>query len=239
MRSARIVWAVAGVVLTAGCAVRMGGPAPVEQDAITLHVTNETAEQVAAQLREHGAEVAILSSTRDSAFYADVAARAGMKSTRPGRAGSTTFAFLGPQAIGDTTLSIKVNGGGEVQLHDALYRIDKERRLDLMAVRFESANLRESVRALLGYFSTDVMATAAVVMAVEAPTPALGDSISVLLRAAFGDTWECTKEGHNGPRNPNLPIRMFYGPSARIGCRSAEVLNNPGGAILGHLEVLR
>lgn len=237
MRLGRVIATAMLAVLIAGCAVRLGGPKPTDQDALALRLTDSaTPDQIAALLKQRGVEVAILSSTRDSAFYAATAAAAGMKMTRVGRTGTGTFAFLGPQAIGDTTLTLKVQGGGEVRLHDALYRIDKQRRLDLMAVRIApEANLRESVRTLLAYFATDVLPNAAIVFAIEPPTPALGDSVSVLMRAAFADAWECTREGHDGTRNVDLPIRLFYGPSMRVRCDGAERLNESGGAILAHL----
>ncbi|HEX6558925.1 MAG TPA: hypothetical protein VF021_05665 [Longimicrobiales bacterium] len=240
MRRGRVMAAALLAVLVAGCAVRLGGSKPINEDAVALRLAESaTPEQTANMLKQRGVEVAILSSTRDSAWYAAVATAAGMKMTRVGRTGAGTFAFLGPQAIGDTTLTLKVQGGGEVRLHDALYRIDKQRRLDLMAVRIApEANLRESVRTLLAYFATDVLPNAAVVFAIEPPTPALGDSVSVLMRAAFADAWECTREGRDGARNTELPIRLFYGPSMRVTCEGAERLNEGGGAILAHL-VLR
>jgi len=230
---------VVAAVLAACSSVRLGGPSPADQDAIAMIVPPDaTAEQVAQMLTERGVDYAILSGARDSAFYADVASRAGMKNTRPGAAGSTTFTFLGPQALGDTTLALKVTGGGEVIVHDALYRIDKERRLDLMAVNIEpNANLRESVRALLAYVATDVLANAAVLLAIQPPTPALGDSISILTRAAFADAWECTSDGRNNPTVKDLPIRLFYGPAVRLACRAAERVDVAGGAILGHFVI--
>jgi hypothetical protein len=215
----------------------MGGPAPIKQDALVMRVTNETAEQVAAVLQQSGVEFAILSGSRDSAFYADVAARAGLKSTRTGHAGSTTYSFLGPEALGDTTLALKIRSGGELRLHDALYRVDKTRRLDLMAVRIEeNANIRDAVRSLLDYVSTDVMATAAVVLAVDSPSPAVADSVSVLLRAMYTDVWECTEAGKKQPRNGTLTMRMMVGPSTRARCDTAEQITN---GMVGHLVLLR
>jgi hypothetical protein len=227
---------VAGALLLAACSVRMGGPKPEEIDAVAIRVpANANAEQIAQLMTQRGVEYAILSGERDSAWYADVAAKAGLKSTRTGRAGNTTFAFLGTQALGDTTLTLKIAGGGELRVHDALYRIDKVRRLDLMAVRIEpNTNLRESVRTLLGYVATDVLPNAAVLLAIQTATPEQGDSVSVLTRAAFADAWECTPQGRTNPVNKDLPIRLFYGPAARLTCRSAEQIDIGGGAILGH-----
>ena len=236
MKSGRLVAAVL-VVALAACATAISGAHPEDKTALAMRITdNMTPEQVAALLKQHMVEVAILSSTHDSAWYAQVASAALMKMSRAGHAGNETFAFLGPQALGDTTLSLKVTGGGDVRLHDALYRINKTRRLDVMAVRIgPDADLRASVQALLKYVATDVLANASVIFAIEPPTPQLGDSVSVLMRAAFSDAWECTKEGHDGAPNKNLPIRLFYGPARRMRCQTAEVLSDGGGAVLGHL----
>jgi hypothetical protein len=227
--------------MLAACSVRLGGPSPAELDAVAVHVpAAASAEQVAQMLTQRGVEYAILSGERDSAWYADVATRAALKTTRPGRAGSTTFAFLGMQAIGDTTLALKVSSGGELRLHDALYRIDKNRRLDLMAVRIEpNVNLRESIRTLLAYIATDVLPNAAVMLAIEPATPALGDSISILTRAAFADAWECTRDGRTNPTVTDLPIRLFYGPAVRMVCESAERIDIGGGALVGHFVMPR
>jgi hypothetical protein len=241
MRRTSVMAAVTAALWTAACAVRLGGPTPVNQDAIALRVpADATADQIAQLLKQRGVEYAILSGQRDSAWYADVATRAALKSTRPGRAGGTTFAFLGAQAVGDTTLALKVAGGGELLVHDALYNIDKNRRLDLMAVRIEqSANLRESIRTLLAYIASDVLPNAAVLLAIEPPTPALGDSVSILTRAAFADAWECTRDGRTNPIVTDLPIRLFYGPAVRMTCESAERIDMGGGAIFGHFVLPR
>jgi len=226
------------IVVAAGCAGTLGSSKPITQDALALRLTDDaTPDQVANTLKQHGVDVAILSSTRDSAWYAAVATAAGMKMTRVGRTGAGTFAFLGPQALGDTTLTLKVPTGGEVRLHDALYRLDKQRRLDLIAARIApDANWRESMTTLLRYIaSPDVLPDAVIVLAVDPPSPAVGDSISVLINPYLADAWECTREGKTGTRNTQLPIRLFYGPSMRVSCDGAERLNDSGGAILAHL----
>lgn len=235
MRSRRVI-SIALFALSAGCATPLGHPKPMPEDILAMRVADTTtAQQFGALLKQHNVSAAILSSAHDSAWYAQVAATTAMKMTRPAHVGANTFAFLGPQALGDTTLTLKVQGGGDIRLHDALYRIDKNRRLDLMAVHIDpGANLLESVHALLAYVSTDVMANAAVVFAIEPPTPALGDSVSILMRAAFTDAWECTKDGKTGSRNTELPMRMFYGPNMHISCDSAERLSDGGTGMLGH-----
>jgi hypothetical protein len=228
-------------LFAAACSVPLVGPKPVEQEMAAIRiVSGATAEQVAQMLTQRGVEFAILSGERDSAWYADVATRADLKSTRPGSAGTTTFAFLGPEAIGDTTLALKVTGGGELRVHDALYRIDKNRRLDLMAVKIEpGANLKESIRALLAYVASDVLAHAAVLLAIEPPTPELGDSVSLLTRAAFADAWECTPQGRDRPNHSDMELRLFYGPAVRMTCARAERVNLGGDAILGHFVLPR
>jgi hypothetical protein len=227
-----------GIVLTA-CAVNLGGPTPVDREAMAIRVdAGASAEQVAKTLTERGVDFAILSATRDSAWFAEVARLTTLTPTRPGRFGSNTFTFLGPKALGDTTLTLKVPGGGELSVHDALFSIDKNRRLDLMAVRIDSiANLQRSIEALLTYIATDVGANVAVLLAIEPPTPALGDSISVLTRAAFSDSWECTPDGRAGKKPDNLPIRLFFGPSVRMRCDSAERVGT--GGVFGHFVLPR
>src|SRR5690606_39112688 len=94
----------------------------------------------------------------------------------PGVAGSVAFGFLAGEAVGDTTIVLPLEGGGEVALHDALYIVGAGRYLDLLAARFSpDADVREAVRALLNYIATDVMPQAAVVLAVNAPDPAAAE----------------------------------------------------------------
>jgi hypothetical protein len=239
MTSARITVVVIAM-LVAACAARTKGEADLshEKDTIALRVANESSEQIAQLIKDQGVEVAIISSNKDSAWFADVATRAGLKSSRPGRAGNSVFAFIGPTAIGDTTLSLKVAGGGEIRVHDALYRIDKNRRLDLLAVKVEpGVNLTESMKSLLQYVSTDVMANAAVILAIEPPNPIVGDSIAVLIRPVYADAWECTRAGRDRTQNRELPIRLFYGPGVRIRCKGADRLDAGGGSLLARLEL--
>lgn len=241
MKSWRLLVAVSAVLLASGCSLRMGGPRPVDTDAAVIVTgANASAEQIAAQLTQRGVDYAIISAARDTTFFKDIAARAQLKSTRPGNLGTTTFAFIGPQALGDTTMTLAVPGGGQVRIHDALYRIDKVRRLDLLAARIEpNTNLQQAIQRLLNYVATDVGATAALLLAIEPPTPALGDSVALLTRAAFSDVWECTSAGRGGASGNHLPIRVFVGPAVRMRCESAEVGDIGGPAIVGRFELPR
>lgn len=241
MRPGRVLVAAFAALFVTGCAVRLGGPSPVDTDAAVLTVpASATAEQIAQQLAQQHAEYAILSAQRDTAFFADVARRLNLHTTRPGNVGTTTYAFIGPKALGDTTLTIAVAGGGQIRIHDALYRIDKARTLDLLAARIEpNTNLQRAVETLLKYVADDVGPTAALLLAVEPPTPAMGDSVSVLTRAAFADVWECTPEGKSGASAAHLPVRVFAGPAVRLRCKTAENVTGAGTGVLGHFELPR
>jgi hypothetical protein len=217
-------WMMAGLALVAaGCATGLVGGDPIQRDALALRVPeNMTAEALGARIQQGGYEFAMISTTQDSAFLAAAATRAALQMTRPGRIGNATYTFFGPKPIGDTTHTVMVQGGGQVRLHDALYRIDKNRVLDLLVARFDSVtDVRSGVRALLGYVGSDVSNNAGLLLGVEAPTRQFGDSVAVLLRAVYRDTRECASAGSAA----NAPsIRLFYGPELRVRCERAEIL---------------
>lgn len=218
-----------GGALVAACAGGLGRGGPLQRDAIALKVAGETSsEQLGDRLRQGGYEFALVSSQRDSAWLAAAATRAGLTMTRPGKVGSSSFAFFGPKPAGDTTHVVAVPGGGQIQLHDALYQIDKYRALDLILARFDSvADLSRGVRALVGYVASDVSGNAGLLLGIEAPNPPAADSIATLLRALYTDAIECANAAA-----PTAPaIRLFYGPRARLTCERAEVLNESGGPI--------
>jgi hypothetical protein len=218
-------WIVFGIALmAAGCAAAgIGGNDPAPQDALALRVPESmTAEALGARIKQGGYEFAMLSTSRDSAFLAAAATQAGLQMTRPGRIAGSTYAFFGPKPLGDTTHTVMVQSGGQVRLHDALYKIDKTRNLDLLIARFEGVtDLRSGVRALLSYVGSDVSNNAGLLLGVEAPTPQFGDSVALLLRAVYRDTRECASTGASAS-SPS--IRLFFGPEARVRCGRAEVL---------------
>lgn len=219
------------IVIMAGCAGALGRGGPEARAALAVRVPAAmTAEDLGARIRQGGYEFVMLSSERDSAWLASVAAQAGLQMTRPGNVGGATYAFLGPKALGDTTHTLRLTGGGQVRLHDALFRVDKNRQLDLILARFDGvANLGEAVRSLLAYVAKDVSGNAALLLGVEGPTPQIGDSVAVLLRAAYTDTRECNGGASGAPTS----IRLLYGPEARIRCERASVLIDAGGAVAG------
>jgi hypothetical protein len=238
MRQRRLGIAAAAAVMAAACGgMMMGTPKPVNRDVLVAQAgTGASAEQTAQVLTQRGAEFAILSAPRDTAWFAEVARRANLASTRPGKVSGTTYAFMGPKALGDTTLTLTVPGGGVIRLHDALFEIDKNHHLDLMAVQMDSiVNVQRAVNKLLEYIAGDVGATASVLFAIEAPSVAIGDSVAVLMRPLYTEVYECTAQGRSGSARAPTATRVYFGPIARMRCESAESL--AAGMLLGHFEI--
>jgi hypothetical protein len=236
-RSVRTVLPVLLALWFGACAVRLGGPSPQEHDALAVTApATAAAAAVAEQLRAANATVVLLSADQDSAWFAAVAAGSRLTMGRPGLVGGRGVAFLSSlELLGDTTLALQVPGGGSVHMHDALYRIDSYRFLDLMTVRVEAPDLRLAVQTLFGYIATDVMSAAAVLLAVDGPSPVVADSIAVLMRAHYTTAAEC-----RGAELPaGLPIALLYGPAARIDCRSARALDGPATGVHARVVVGR
>lgn len=227
--------AVVLVSLVAAACATLGTRDPIQRDAIALKVTgNTTAEQFGGRLKQGGYEFALVSSDRDSAWLASAATAAGLQSTRPGRVGNATYNFFGPKPVGDTTHTVPVQGGGQVRLHDALYQLDKERTLDLILARFDSiTDISRATRALLTYVGSDVSNNAALVLAIEAPSPAAGDSIARSLRTYLSETRECS----GGENSGGSTLRVFFGPNTRIRCERAQVLNETGSPISASFQL--
>lgn len=227
------------LVLLAGCAVRVGGGGPVEYDTVAIQFDSGTSvAAAAAQLRGLGTDVALIATRQDTAWVRQLAQEMELVSSRAGSAGEFTLAFLAFKPVGDTTLTLNVEGGGGIRLHDALYNVDKVRRLDLMTAIFQpGTSARDGVRTLLNYIATDVMGNAAVALAVQVPTPAVGDSIAELTRAAIGDAWECTAESKNGQSVPAMAMRLFYFPAARMRCQTARVVDAANRPVVARLIV--
>jgi hypothetical protein len=236
-------WAVAAVLslVVAACAVRVGAGAS-EYVAVALRAEEASAAEAAAQVRASGADLVLLSATADSAWFSAVAAETGFRLSGPGRTGERGLAFLTPPAIeilGDTSLVLPVAAGGSIHMHDALYRLDRHRLLDLMYVRYEDADVREATRTLLEYIATDVGPDASLLLAVEAPAPAVSDSVALLLRALYPTVWDCTEPGRAGDAAPALGVRLFFGPTARVRCREARQIGGLGAPVVAYLIIGR
>ena len=221
------VLAVLAIALVAGCAVRVGRAAPEARTVIALRPTGQTPAAVAPLIRSANADVVLVAAANDSAWFAELARASALQLSGPGVAGATRLGFLTrTAAVGDTTVSLRVEGGDSLVVHDALYDVPGKRYLDLLAFRIDAATpLRAAVRALLEYVATDVMPEAAVAIAVEVTEPALGDSIAAVLSPAFTDvTVGCEEEPDAAPRG----IRLFYGPELRMRCERASLVAPDG-----------
>jgi hypothetical protein len=222
-RAARSAILLLTVAVMAGCAVRLGGGGPQQYDALALHApADAAAADVAAQVRTAGADLVLLSGVQDSAWFAAVATDANLTLSGPGRTGPRGMAFLSRlEVVGDTSLILEVPGGGRVHMHDALLRINGDRFIDLMMVHFDAPDLRQAVQTLLLYAASDVMPNVPVLLAVDGPTPAIADSAAALMRVYYAPAVDCP--GATGTETLRTqPIRLLYGPSARISCRGAQ-----------------
>lgn len=230
-----IAAAALALILTAACAVRLGGPEPVEM-MVSAGVAEEGADAgaLATQLAAADTRVALLSAPMDSAWFGAVAAGAGMELSGPGPAGTTRLAFLtrGLELLGDTTIALEVASGGQVFLHDAIYRLDERRLVDLIYARvLPGVGVREAVRAMLNYIATDVGDDAGLVVALAAPSEAAADSAATLMLAYLENARECDGDGMEGP--PAIGgLRLFYGPGARIRCVGASEEAGPPASLV-------
>lgn len=225
-RTIRMVILVPLALLAASaCALRLGGPGPETYSAVAIRAeSGASAAAIATQLRDAGAQLVLLSAAQDSAWFASVASAAGLALSGPGETSGRGLAFMtNLELLGDTSLVLEVPGGGNVHMHDALYEVDEDRNIDLMFVRFDGPDLRAAVRTLLGYIATDVGASAALLLAVDAATPQAADSATVLVRATLGNAAEC---GDIAAAATTSRVRLLYGPSARLTCLSAQALPN-------------
>lgn len=231
--------------LTLGaCAVNMGAPKEIPLATVALRADEGAAPaEAAAAIREGGARTALLVSTGDEAWFGAVAEAAGLHLSGPARTDDGLgLAFLGLEPLGDTAIDLRYDGR-TFTVQDALYDLDDRRFLDLLAFEVgDAADARPLIAALLSYVATDVDATAAVVMAVAVPSPAVGDSVARMLSPGFEDALRCraggtSPAGSNGAGTAGAGadaelrdgVRLFYGPEARIFCRSAEAGDVPAG----------
>lgn len=223
------------VTLASGaCAGRLGGAGqPEYQVAAFAAEAGAAPSEIAGLIAGANAGIVLLSADRDSTWFADVATATGLALSGPGRTGERGKAFLtNLELLGDTSLALAVPGGGSVHMHDALYRLNNTRYLDLMMVRFDAPDLRAAVRALFSYIATDVGANVPVLLAIEGTTSQVADSAAVLMRAHYGNELECRASGIAA--GTALSVRLLYGPSARLTCVSSGLLpGQPPGVAAG------
>jgi len=227
-----------GLVLLAGCAANYGAPKPIPYRALALDVpAGASADSVASIVRGAAAELVLLASPADSAWFATVARGANLRLSGPTRTPPPLrMAFLAGKPVGDTTLTLPVQGGRPLVLHDALYEPRKNRHLDLMMVQIDTGSAANQVaRALLTYVATDVMQNAPVVLGLLAPNPALADSVAQLIRPIFLDVRECGG-GKGGPAMA-APVRVLYGPETQIYCDEASLLSGTGTPVFARVTL--
>lgn len=228
-----------GLVLgAAACAVRLGGPKPEEYRVLALAAApGVDPEAVAERIQRADADVALLFGRADTTWFADIAARTALQLSGPGRSDGLGMAFLAGEAVGDTTLTLPVGEGPGLPVHDALYQVDENRYLDLMAVHLpQGVDPREAARALLSYVATDVMNGAAVVLAISADRPLDGAELARQLDPAF-----IGGEGCEDPASLDggAPVRLLYGPALHIRCSRTRELDGSPWAVVADLIVRR
>jgi hypothetical protein len=224
------VMVLAVVALGAGCmSGAPGDPRPVDMPVSALRAAGEVPADAAGEaVREAGSRLALVMGPADPAWYAAVQAAAGMRHmTRPAELGPDLgVAFLGLEPVGDTLMVLR-HGDATFRVHDALYDLGRERFLDLLSFRVETgAEARPLVIALSEYMATDVLPGAAVVLAVAVPSPAVGDSVAMMLGPMYRGVEGC---GADPGAVAGAGIRLFFGPAARMYCTRAEAAGTAAG----------
>lgn len=198
----------------------MGGGPDVPLSTVALRAdADATPAQAAAALEEMGTDVALVAAAADAAWFASVAQASRLDLSGPAYQGDLGLAFYGPEALGDTAIELSYEGG-TFMLQDALYEMEGDQYLDLMAFSVPSAvAVRPLITSLMEYIATDVMADASVVLAVAVPDQETGESVTRMLGPGYFDALRCG-EGAPGPSAGE--ILLFYGPEARVRCRDAR-----------------
>lgn len=222
----RRMWLVVAVAaFTAGCALRLGGPAPENRRTVAMKIgAGLSADSAAARIRALDGDAVLISTPADSAWLARAAYVAGYSVSTSTRGGNGSFAFLTrTAALGDSTVALAVEGADSLVVHDALYQVDDDRYFDLLAFRIgSSAPVQATIRALLLYIATDVSGNAAVAILVDAADAATADSVAALLSPAFTDARACVDD--DDAKVQRTPLRLFYGPQTHTECKNARVV---------------
>ncbi len=233
------------LVLIAGCAVRLGGPQPRSYTAVTMRADQTTSiESIGDAIENAGADLALIAARADTAWFEAVAERTGHAMSGPGMADGVGLALFAGEAVGDSTVVLRGQGGAGLVLQDALYEVSEGRYLDLILVRVEpDASAVDAADALLDYIATDVMQQSAVVLVIDAGAgtgdrgnarmEALTDSISGMLRPAFMGAAGCENGGPSPDALDRSGVRFLYGPELRILCEQARLLRDGGSRING------
>lgn len=218
-----ILGPLATLAVLGACAANMGGPRDVALSTVALRAEPATAPATAAAaLTEVRARVALVAAPADSAWFASVAAAAGLTLSGPtpgGEAGEPALALMAMEPLGDTVVDLTYEGG-TITMVDALYDLDERHFLDLMAFRVDPDDPAQPLTTrLLRYIATDVPPSAAIALAITVPDGAKGDSIARFLSPGYFDALRCA--GADAPAGAGARIRLFFGPEARMWCGDA------------------
>lgn len=226
----RLFPSLAGLLL-AGCAANFGGPKDIAVRTVAVRAAPAASPAVVtAALKDASAKVAFVFGPPDTAWYGAIAQSTGRTLSGPAIMPDVGMAFLAMKPVGDTVVDLRYDGG-TFRLLDALYEIDKHRPLDLLALRVaEPRNARPIIASLLKYVAHDVDPTAAVALAVVVPSPEVGDSVARMLTPGFFDALDCGKMPI--PASAADGLRLFYGPEARMYCRSSRAEESAVGTIV-------
>jgi hypothetical protein len=207
-----LLTAIAALALSA-CALNLGAPSEIDVPTAAVRVENGTdAGTVASALQGAGIQAAVVATTAGGSWFDELGTAASLHLSGPGEmAGLRMGFFTAVEAVGDTTIDLAYDGG-VVTVHDALYEIEENRLLDILAFRMDDAG------AFLEYVATDVSNQAAVVIAVAVPSAEVGDAVARMLSPGFYDARRCEDAGASNGEE----IRLFYGPEARMFCTGAE-----------------
>lgn len=203
----------------ASCALNVGGGGEEDLPTAALRASgNASAAAVAETLSAAAPRVALVAGPPDEAWFRSVAEGTGLELSGPALTPDLGLAFLAPEPVGDTTVLLPY-AGDTLVVRDALYDLGDRRLLDLLAFQIDDpGTVRDAVTAVLEYVATDVDNAAAVVMAAAVPSPAVGDSLARMFSPGFYDALRCGTG--DPPAAARGGLRLFYGPEARIYCRS-------------------
>lgn len=226
----RSIIALAVVALGSGCmSGAPGDPRPVDMPVTALRAGDDVSAVAAGEaLREAGPRLALVMGPVDPAWYAAVREASGLAHmTRPATLGPDLgVAFMGLEPVGDTLMELRY-GDTQFGVHDALYDLGRDRFVDLLSFSVESAaEARPLVISLTEYMATDVLPGAAVVLAVAVPSPAVGDSVAMMLGPMYRGVVGC---GADVRAVAGAGVRLFYGPDARMYCTAAEAAPTAAG----------
>jgi hypothetical protein len=217
-----------GSLVLAACASALSGPKDISVTTVALRASpGASAESVAAAIGGAGARAALVAAPRSEDWFQAVATATDLTLSGPAEVGDLGLAFLAPEPVGDTTIALPY-GDTELVIRDALYEIEEDRLLDLIAFRVSDETVvRDAIRRLMEYVATDVNNAAALVMAVAVPNSAAADSVARMLSPGYYDAARC-EVGQDATTGPG--IRLFYGPDARVYCTNAALEERPEGA---------